>query len=325
MTGDTYVPVVFELELPFLELQARSFARHVAPEQVERVVVVDNTRRGVPARRREAILEAYGPHASRVEIVPAREIAPPVTALGWMSQQVLKLAVARRVHTEHYVTLDAKNILVNPLDPAYLRAPDGRPRGGAHPYTDHPLRGSVERALTYFGLDPHDHLERFPATVTPFVLETREVVDLLDEVEKREGRRFERAFVERGVTEFGLYGAWLTHRHGDRSARYAEDQPACPTVWPGRPTLEAVQDAVRLAATGLPVMSVHRTALVRMDGAATDALCDFWAASGLFPDAAAAQVFVDDYRRFFARNVWVKRAREAPTRLARRVRERVGA
>ena len=129
MSGDTYVPVVFELELPFLELQARSFARNVAPEQVDRVLVIDNTRRGVPARRRDAILEAYGPHAPRVEIVPAREVAPPVTALGWMSQQVLKLAVARRVGTERYVTLDAKNIVVNPLDPGYLRAPDGRPRG----------------------------------------------------------------------------------------------------------------------------------------------------------------------------------------------------
>jgi Family of unknown function (DUF6492) len=324
MSGDTFVPVVFELELPFLELQARSFARNVAPELVERVLVLDNTRHGIPARRREALVAAYGVHAPRVEIVAARDVAPPVTSLGWTSQQVLKLAVARQVRTERYVTLDAKNVVVNRLDPGYLRAPDGRPRVGAHPYTHHPLRSSVERALAYFDLDPRDHLESFPVTVTPYVMQTAEVLDLLDDVEVREQRSFEAAFVRLDVTEFGLYAAWLTRRHGDRSAVYAEDQPGCPTVWPGRPSLEAVEEAVRLAGAGLPVLSVHRTALVRMDGAATDALCGFWSRAGLFPDVAAARAFVDDYRRFYARHVWVKRAREAPTRLARRVRERVG-
>ncbi|QCB94439.1 DUF6492 family protein [Cellulomonas shaoxiangyii] len=325
MSGDTFVPVVFELELPLLELQARSFARHVAPELVERVLVLDNTRHGIPARWRDAIVTAYGVHAPRVDVVAARDVAPPVTALGWTSQQVLKLAVARHVRTDRYVALDAKNVVVRPLEAGYLRGPDGRSRVGAHPYTHHPLRPSVERALAYFGLDAGDHLAHFPATVTPFVLHTQEVLGLLDEVERRDGTTFERAFVRHDVTEFALYAAWLTWRHVDRSSIYAEDQPGCPTVWPGRPTRAAVDEAVRAAGSGLPVLSVHRTALVRMDDDATAALCAFWAGAGLFTDAAAARAYVDDYRRFFGRQVWAKRAREAPARLARRVRERVGA
>jgi Family of unknown function (DUF6492) len=317
----TFVPVVFELKLPFLEVQARSFAEHVAPDLVERAVIVDNTRHGISGRRREGVVAAYGVHADNVEIVRGNRVAPAATSLGWMTQQVLKLAVARRVQTERYVTLDAKNFFVAPLDRGYLEAPDGRARVGAHPYDVHPLLPALRRALRYFDLPEDGNVEQFPATVTPYVLYAQDVRDLIDAVEAREGTTFERAFIQQDFTEFFLYAAWLTSRYGDREVRYAQNQPGCQTVWPGRPTLEAVQEAVRNTnEQSLPVFSVHRTALVRMDPAAIDALCDFWATARLFPSAAVAQRFVTTYRDFFGRHVWIKRAREAPARVARRLR-----
>ncbi|RHA43143.1 hypothetical protein D1825_06310 [Cellulomonas rhizosphaerae] len=320
----TFVPVVFELELPFLELQARSFARFVAPELVGEVIVVDNSRHGIPARRARAIMSAYGRHAERVRIVPGRQIADPATSLGWTSQQVLKLAVAKLVTTPRYVALDAKNIFVAPLAPAYLESADGRARVGAHPYTSHPLRESLVRVLDYFDLPTEETIQQFPATVTPYVLYTEDVVTLMAEVERREQATFSRAFVQRGFTEFFLYAAWIMVVYRDRSVRYAEDQPGCPTVWPSRATLPHVEEAVDGAASGdFPVLSVHRTALMRLDEPSVRLLCEFWARVGLFDTSDAAVAFVAEYRKYFSRRVWVKRVREAPARVARGVHRKV--
>lgn len=40
-----------------------------------------------------------------------------------------------------------------------------RPRTLLHSYLAHPLRSHLERVLTYYGLDPAQHVLRFTATV----------------------------------------------------------------------------------------------------------------------------------------------------------------
>ena len=55
------VTVVFEAEVPLLELQARSMARHVPVDVFAAILVIDNTRRGLPdrARARTVVEKAY--------------------------------------------------------------------------------------------------------------------------------------------------------------------------------------------------------------------------------------------------------------------------
>ncbi len=315
----TFVPTVFELEIPLLELQARSFAIHAAPELVTRIVVIDNTARGMRHRQVARLLAAYGPLAPKVEVIFRERIATRATSLGWTSQQVLKLAVAAMVEDERYVALDAKNVLVAPLKSGYLEAPDGRARVAAYPYRDHSLRPALERAVAYFGLPLEPQLECFPATVTPYVLYTAEVRDLMKEVERREAAPFARAFVDRGLTEFFLYGAWLTARYDNRTDLYAEDQPRSPMVWPGHVSAADVNSAVvELRARDAPFFSVHRKALIRADSTALATIARTWAEADLFASTGEALEYVRRYRRFYARNVWIKRAREAPERFSLR-------
>ncbi|MBO0922201.1 hypothetical protein J1G42_15365 [Cellulomonas sp. zg-ZUI222] len=330
-TGDvlgagTVVTVVFELEVPLLLLQARSFARHVPVGAVAEVLVIDNTARGLPARGAAELLAAYGPHADRVTLLRPDDLGGVPAAPGWQRQQALKLLVAPRVTTGRYLALDAKNHLVRAPDPAWFGVPDGRARLGVHGYAGHPLRPALERTVRYLGLDPGAVLDRFPATVTPFVLVTSLVRAMVEDVGDRAGRPFAQEFVDHRLTEFFLYAAWLEARAGGRDRWYADGQPGCPVVWPGDPSLRAVRAAgEELDGTGAPVLSVHRTALVRMPADATDALTDLWVAHGLFAARGDAARFVAGFRRTYRRRVWVRRCREAPQRVRARLADRATA
>lgn len=274
----TWVTPVFEAEVPLLHLQARSIARHLPPGEVDDVVVLDNTARGLRARDRTALLDAYGSHAPRVRLLRPADVCPVPRASGWRRQQALKLAVARSVGTAHYVVLDAKNHLVARPGPTALVTADGRARVRGYGYRDHPLRPAFTHVLTYLGLDPDAYVDRFAATVTPFVLDTAVVRDLLRDVEEQSGRPFAHAFVAADLTEFFLYAGWVARRDGTLGrVMELSDEPSA-TVWPRGATLDGVRATLAtVTAHALPVLGVHRNAVPRLDPQARLALASFWA------------------------------------------------
>ncbi|GEA81258.1 DUF6492 family protein [Cellulomonas uda] len=313
----TFVTPVFEAELALLDLQARSFARHVPPGT--HVVVLDNTRRGI--RDVAALRARYGPHEAHVRVLrPADVTALPLTS-GWRSQQVLKLAVAHLVETPHYVALDAKNHVVAPPDEHFFVAADGRPRVRAYAYTAHTLRPSLERVCRYLGLDPAPHVARFAATTTPFTLERATVLDLLADVEASAGRPFAQEFVAHDLTEFFLYAGWVARRDGtlERAMELTDD--ANPIVWPRTATVEGVR-AVIASADGLPVMGLHRDAVPRLSQQAAAELAALWARRGILDDEQEGRALIAHLQSRHARERRRRQLRDAPAR-ARNVLRRV--
>ncbi len=303
----TYVTPVFEAEVPLLLLQARSLARHVPPG--DDVVVLDNTRRGL--RDQPALLAAYGAHAPHVEILRPRDVCAMPPAPGWSSQQVLKLAVAARVLTPHYVALDAKNHFVAAPAARYFVGDDGRARVRATAYTTHNLRPKLELVCAYLGLDPAPLVPRFSATVTPFTLDRDTVLAMTADVEARAGRPFAREFIARGLTEFFLYSGWVLRRDGSLDAVMdLVDQPN-PMVWPGRATAAGVRAAIDEAA-GAPVFGVHRRAIPRLDDDAVALLAQFWAARGLVDDEAAGVALLRGLQARHRRDAALQRVRDLP-------------
>ncbi|GEL94978.1 DUF6492 family protein [Cellulomonas composti] len=321
----TFVTPVFEAELLLLELQARSFARHLEPGHP--VVVLDNTARGLSAQARRRLLAAYGPHAGSVRLLRPDEVCALPTASGWRSQQVLKLAVAALVDTAAYVTLDAKNHLVAAPEPGTFVGPDGRPRVRAYGYRTHPLRPALEHVLTYLGLPVEDALDRFAATVTPFTLEVATVLAVTADVAARAGRPFAQEFVERELTEYFLYAGWLLRRDGtlERALELTDD--ANPVVWPRAATLEGVREVVETArSSGAPVFGVHRNAVPRLDEAARAELAAFWAERGLVDDEAAGERLLRELAADHTRQRRRQQLRDLRPRvltLGRRARARV--
>ena len=65
-----------------------------------------------------------------LRVIPETELVPELAHArpwlrGWYRQQLVKLAIAARIQTDNYLTLDADVICVRPVTPAAL-APDGR-------------------------------------------------------------------------------------------------------------------------------------------------------------------------------------------------------
>src|SRR6185437_12861425 len=134
----TFVTVVFEDELDLMLLQARSIQIHGTRDVIEKILVIDNSRRGLPSTWQTRLFQEYGQFADRVQIIRSHDLASIPRAKGWITQQILKLAVSTRILTDRYVLLDCKNHLVHPLTRAYLEAEDGRPRTHLHSYSSHP-------------------------------------------------------------------------------------------------------------------------------------------------------------------------------------------
>ncbi|GAA4359763.1 DUF6492 family protein [Angustibacter luteus] len=312
------VTVCYEPELPMLGLQARSLDRFLSPDLVGRIVVVDNTRRGLSSRQRRRLGHDYGGLRDRVQFRRPAELVDPAVldglrTSGWRLQQVLKLRAAAELTGSLCIVLDAKNHLVHDVDLGFFRDDDGHDRTRAYDLHGHPHLPSFEQTLRYLGLDPAQHVGRFTPTVTPFPLRPDLVRALLDDVAGRSERGFEREFVDHRLTEFFLYSGWLLSTGRALEDVFAFGQPDSPTVWPGAADAAGVRRQIERSLAGsLPFFAVHRSALVRLDRAARAALCGFWAERGLYSSPARARAGLRRMRVAAAlaavRGRWARRA-----------------
>ncbi len=311
----TLVTVVFEPEFDLLRLQARSLARYVDQALVARILVIDNSSTGLRTGARRRLTAAYGPLATKLEIVrPDDLVTGPTAASGWRAQQALKLLVADRVETDWYLVLDAKTAFIRPTSAADLFTSDGRPNGGVHSYAQHPLQPQLRTVLAYSGLDADTLVEGFTSTATPFLLSTSAVRTLVADLGSRHPQGFSAEFERAGLTEFFLATA-ARLANGEMLDDIASGEPLeSPTVWPrhrsGAQVRAVLDDAMASATT---TFAVHRTALARMDRDGVLAVARFWVARGLFPSTVAAVRFIVRYR-----------ARYYPAMVLRRLRARRG-
>lgn len=323
------VSVVYEAEVPLQLLQARSVARFVPPGAVAGLVVLDNTRRGLPPGQRAELLDAYGEHGPALRVLRPADLGDLPGAVGWRHQQVLKLVVAEVLPTSRYVVLDAKNHFVGAWDAGAFVSPSGRMRARYQSYEDHPLRADLVHVLRYLGLDPAPHLQHFTATVTPFVLDVDLVRRLVQDVGARSGRGFAREFVSHDLTEFFLVSGWLLSRGNQLTDVYEPGLDVGPTLWARGATTEGVDRAVAAAREAM-MFAVHRRAMARLDPGLALPVARLWAEAGVFPSVADGEEFVRAYRADLGR--WDRRRRRrdlphkllaAPRALRRRLQPRV--
>ena len=247
MTELSLVTVVHRGELPLLRLQARSLARHAATGDVAEVLVcVNDSEERAVLRAVEAMRGEWGPHAVRLRALggrylfrgrsgtareerlrwaaklrqrraSGRDLAPSGWHghEGWWMQQAFKLAAARAVEGERLLVLDAKNVLLAPLDPAAFFAPDGRARAHLIGYADHLHREWMGWTFAALGLPA-----RVPVPVTsyrtPFAVRRAHLRAALDWLEARVGQDVETHFSTGWprATEFMLLNAWAVMERG---------------------------------------------------------------------------------------------------------------
>jgi hypothetical protein len=310
----TLVTVVFERELEMLGLQARSVGLHGSASTLGRILVIDNTQAGMARVDRERLMTNYGPATSRVQILRSHDVATIPQTDGWRSQQVLKLAISARIDTPYYLILDAKTHLLTPLDVGDVLAPDGRARVNKMRFSEHALRPSLERALRWYGLPVDPYLNRFSATVPPFVMTTATATALVDNMVARTGQPFPEAFLNADLTEFFAYTAFSLSQGADLNELFDFHQVINPAVWARFANDAGIDLAVDAAAQdGSPFFSVHRDAYGLLSSYAQVRIAQLWFRAGLFSTEA-------DARRWLARQGRRQRNTERQARLRTRLR-----
>ena len=326
--GLTFVTVVFESEVGLARLQARSMALYLPPSCAEQIIVIDNTARGLAPAVTRALRSDLGVHAASLQVLRPLDICVVPRTIGWRSQQILKLCVAEQVHTDTYVVLDAKNHFIAPVGRDFFVTADGRARVAAYGFRTHPLRSSLERVLTYANVDPGPLIDRFTATVPPFVLNTQTVRSMIADVQTRAGRPFAQEFVDHELTEFFLYSAWVISQGRALEEVFDLVDARCPLIWPGSARLGGAHAAIEQARqSSSPLFGVHRKALDRLDADGRQVLAEFWVERGLFRSAGDAHDFIAAFKSTLRREARTKRVRELPIRLrlvARQALRRAG-
>lgn len=301
----SFVTVVFEPEIALLRLQARSMARFLDESCVAEIVVLDNVAGGMRGRTRRSVLAEFGPVlAPRVSIIRTTKLGVHHSTEGWRSQQAAKLLIAKHIGTAHYVILDAKNHLIVPASVRDFVDDAGRALGRTHPYTEHPLRGDLERTLRFLGADDAEvahAFQDFPPTATPFVIDTSLALRMIRGVETAAGEPFAHAFERASLLEFFLYSGWSILR--EQRPPINGDSIPTPIVWPGHATEQGALDAIReVEECGAHWFSVHRRVLARADAATRRRIIDFWVARGLM-GTAEAERFVRRFRMTYVPSV----------------------
>jgi hypothetical protein len=309
------VTVVHKPDYPLLRLQARSLARYLSPDVMDEIYVIANQGLNGSNEWQLQLLSDYGSLADKVRFLDASQVAALPNGLegppgeewaalllrsgggGWLSQQILKLMVARVVSSDRYMVLDSKNHLVYPLSFECYENGD-RIRLSRVNYERRPMRHLLDSSLRYFGIVDEGIVRSFLPSTTPFVLPTHEVNALITTIAQRERRPFPLAFESLGSTEFLLLGGFLCSQPGGIGQFYDVSGPDCPAIWShrairGQAAVE--EETARVEDERLPFFTVHRLAFPLLDDGSKKAIANLWVRHHLFDNVERALRFIDGW------------------------------
>ena len=306
------VTVSYLEEGPLLKLQARSLALYGDRALIGNIFIIVNECRLAKFKRylNKEILPEYGRLAYKVKLINYSELfSEPIKAkhLGWKSQQALKLLAARCVCSDAYMILDTKNHFVRPLTADRIIAPSGQLKMHLgeinNSFKDH-----FTRACAFFGLDETPAFDQALPTATPFLMYKDIVLNLLDEMERREQKSFQKIFMTgRPFNEFYLYYAYILAHYGSAQSVYDICLVSVGTLYSkAGNNLAKTQDVLKRVENKNHVymMGVHREVLY---SAQADILCEvqqLWIKFGLIKNA----------QEFDALTSMVKRMHKPPNR-----------
>jgi hypothetical protein len=195
------ITVVFQDELETLKTQARSL--NVYGQDLGTIFVIVNEDTGLGSKIDRAW---WGCYQDRVQIVSRQAFGSAWCNNGWVSQQALKLITATISSNKWSMILDAKTFFVQPI----LEFNNFPAVGQLDIYpVFEPSRQIVNKL---FNIELTKQLG--PGGV-PFIINTKEVRDMVTWIEQQTIQNFVEWFQHQGtLTEFILYSGWIQYKFG---------------------------------------------------------------------------------------------------------------
>ena len=211
------VTVVFREELPILKLQAESINLNCRVMCLNKIYVVINDD---DLDASEIDISWWGRFSDRVVVIHRRAWNIDYADNGWLTQQLLKILASAQSNSTWTMVLDAKTIVVQPVELDRIFNDDGQLTWGYFPVFPvfEPAR---QRVSQLFGIEQTDVAG--PAGI-PFFFHTKTVCDMIQEVETRTQQSFAEWFQQQGmVTEFILYSGYVQYRDGSLDKMYTRN------------------------------------------------------------------------------------------------------
>lgn len=208
------ITVVFRDELPVLKLQAESislYCNHMCLHTIY-VVINDDT-----MTENDIDVSWWGKFDDRVKVIHRNHWNISYTENGWLTQQLLKLLAAEKSKSTWSMVLDAKTIIIQPVELDRIFNDDGKLTWGYMPIFSvfEPAR---QRVSQLFNIDQTQVAG--PAGV-PFFFHNQTVKDMINEIQQITNQDFGKWFLEQGmITEFILYSGYLQYRDGSLDKIY---------------------------------------------------------------------------------------------------------
>ena len=205
----------------------------------------------------------------------------------------MKLSISALSDKEHYLVLDAKNHFIRKLKRDDLFSESGKPISHLQIHGGY-LKTCLKESCSYFDVDVDPDKAVLP-TVTPYLMITSLVKDLLKEVEKREGNGiYELISKNDKITEFLLYFSYLAYRGGIEHFYSLETKPYATlfTKWP-----ESEGDIKRVLEStkqdNVWMFSVHSKRFSQLKVNEIDFIASLWVERGLFESVDGAKKFIE--------------------------------
>lgn len=289
--------VFYEKEIDILTLLVKSIELHCESSLIDKIYFINNAVN--PSQCREAFEKTVLPlfESFKKEICLVDAVSLGINhkdgADPYIAQQALKLSVATLTDKAHYLILDAKNHFIRKLRREDLFNESGKPISHLQIHGGY-LKTCLKESCSYFDVDVDLDKAVLP-TVTPYLMVTPLVKDLLQEVEKREGKGVYGLISENDkITEFLLYFAYVSYRGGIKRFYSLEAKPYATlfTRWP-----ESEADIKRVLEStkrdNVWMFSVHSKRFSQLKVNEIDFIASLWVERGLFESEDGAKIFIE--------------------------------
>jgi len=216
------ITVVFEPELPLLEIQARSIDQNFEPEQISTIFVVVNDKDSVVTLVNKTW---YGKFQDKVVVYPYSMFGYVNKVGGWDNQQLCKILAASRSISIWSIVLDAKTFFVKKCKNELLF--DQNNKACTNLLKPVPVFQSAKEYVEK--LYDIQLLDIIGPGGVPFFFHNETVRSMIEDTQKITGQLFIDFFQNNVcypnlITEFYLYSAYVKYKYGKYDDLYSPKQ-----------------------------------------------------------------------------------------------------